>query len=105
MPKVLHLCPDCLSFRVLTRLPPQIKQILFDCDNTLVLSEHLAFEACAGLANELLAAHGLPDRYTPSSLLSSSSHELRTRPLPRRLPAPPKAPSHLQPSPALRFHA
>ena len=50
---------------------PQIKQILFDCDNTLVLSEHLAFEACAELANELLAAHGLPDRYTPASLLAA----------------------------------
>ena len=35
--------------------PLQITTLLFDCDNTLVLSEELAFEACAELANEILA--------------------------------------------------
>jgi HAD superfamily hydrolase (TIGR01509 family) len=43
--------------------------ILFDCDNTLVLSEELAFEACAELANEILEKHGKTDRYTGPSLL------------------------------------
>ncbi|KZV72814.1 putative HAD superfamily hydrolase [Peniophora sp. CONT] len=33
---------------------PKITHILFDCDNTLVLSEHIAFAACAQLANEVL---------------------------------------------------
>lgn len=43
--------------------------ILFDCDNTLVLSEELAFEACAELANEILEKHGKEDRYTGPGLL------------------------------------
>ncbi|KAK7757423.1 hypothetical protein SLS62_000436 [Diatrype stigma] len=38
---------------------PPIKELLFDCDNTLVLSEDIAFESCAQLANEILAAHGV----------------------------------------------
>lgn len=48
----------------------QITTLLFDCDNTLVLSEELAFEACAELANEILAAHGIAHRYTGPQLLS-----------------------------------
>jgi len=48
---------------------PPIKEILFDCDNTLVLSEHLAFEACAELANEILEKQGIADRYTGPQLL------------------------------------
>ncbi|KAF1354583.1 HAD-like domain-containing protein [Delphinella strobiligena] len=47
-----------------------IKEILFDCDNTLVLSEELAFEACAELANEILAKHGKSERYTGPELLN-----------------------------------
>lgn len=47
----------------------KIKWILFDCDNTLVLSEELAFEACAELANEILGKKGISDRYTGPSLL------------------------------------
>jgi len=43
--------------------------LLFDCDNTLVLSEELAFEACAELANEILEKAGKPDRYTGPTLL------------------------------------
>jgi beta-phosphoglucomutase-like phosphatase (HAD superfamily) len=42
---------------------------LFDCDNTLVLSEELAFEACAELCNEILAKHGVSDRYTGDQLI------------------------------------
>jgi len=49
---------------------PKITTLLFDCDNTLVLSESLAFEACAELANEILASRGIPDRYTGPQLLS-----------------------------------
>lgn len=47
----------------------QIKQILFDCDNTLVLSEELAFEACADLVNSILIKHGIEDRYTSDMLI------------------------------------
>jgi len=49
---------------------PKITTLLFDCDNTLVLSESLAFEACAELANEILASRGIADRYTGPQLLS-----------------------------------
>ena len=41
----------------------------FDCDNALVLSEELAFEACADLANEILETHNIPDRYTGEQLI------------------------------------
>ncbi|GAB7357606.1 hypothetical protein MBLNU459_g0109t1 [Dothideomycetes sp. NU459] len=46
-----------------------VKEILFDCDNTLVLSEELAFEACAELANEILEKNGKSKRYTGPELL------------------------------------
>ncbi|KAI5780024.1 HAD superfamily hydrolase [Geopyxis carbonaria] len=49
---------------------PKITHILFDCDNTLVLSEELAFEACAEVANSILAKNNLPDRYTGPQLLN-----------------------------------
>ncbi|KAF2010233.1 HAD-superfamily hydrolase-like protein [Aaosphaeria arxii CBS 175.79] len=45
------------------------KYILLDCDNTLVQSERLAFEACAELTNEVLEKHGLEARYTTDQLL------------------------------------
>ncbi|EXJ87175.1 phosphoglycolate phosphatase [Capronia epimyces CBS 606.96] len=48
---------------------PQVKYVLLDCDNTLVLSERLAFEACADLTNQLLEEYGIKDRYTVDSLL------------------------------------
>jgi beta-phosphoglucomutase-like phosphatase (HAD superfamily) len=48
---------------------PQVKYILLDCDNTLVQSERLAFEACAELTNEVLEKHGLETRYTTDQLL------------------------------------
>lgn len=47
----------------------QITEIFLDCDNTLVLSEELAFEACADLANEILEKKGIPDRYTGEQLI------------------------------------
>lgn len=47
----------------------QTTTILFDCDNTLVLSEDLAFEACAELANEILAKNGVSERYTGPQLI------------------------------------
>ena len=44
---------------------PPIKELLFDCDNTRVLSEDIAFESCAQLANEVLAAHGVAGAAPP----------------------------------------
>jgi HAD superfamily hydrolase (TIGR01509 family) len=58
------------SHSPLPALTLQITTLLFDCDNTLVLSESLAFEACAELANEILASRDIPDRYTGPQLLS-----------------------------------
>jgi HAD superfamily hydrolase (TIGR01509 family) len=49
----------------------QIKYILFDCDNTLCLSEKLAFEACSELTNELLEKHGIEARYSVHDLLEN----------------------------------
>jgi len=48
----------------------KITTLLFDCDNTLVLSEELAFEACAELANEILASYNIPEKYTGPQLMS-----------------------------------
>lgn len=46
-----------------------ITTLLFDCDNTLVLSEHLAFEGCAELINRLITTQKLPlDPFTGPSL-------------------------------------
>ncbi|KAL9635566.1 MAG: hypothetical protein Q9164_003371 [Protoblastenia rupestris] len=49
---------------------PKITHLLFDCDNTLVLSEELAFEACADLSNEILAKYNVDQRYTGPELLN-----------------------------------
>jgi len=49
--------------------PHKITTLLFDCDNTLVLSEELAFEACAELINELCASRGLSLSFTGESLI------------------------------------
>ncbi|TVY49036.1 6-phosphogluconate phosphatase [Lachnellula occidentalis] len=46
----------------------KITTILFDCDNTLVLSEDLAFEACADLVNEILASRNIRSRFTGAQL-------------------------------------
>ncbi|KMU73560.1 hypothetical protein CISG_10102 [Coccidioides immitis RMSCC 3703] len=48
---------------------PKITEILFDCDNTLVLSEELAFEACADIANEILEKNNIDHRYTGDQLI------------------------------------
>ncbi|CAJ2502747.1 Uu.00g101410.m01.CDS01 [Anthostomella pinea] len=48
---------------------PPIKSILFDCDNTLVLSEDIAFEGCAHLSNEILEKHGIATRYDGPTLM------------------------------------
>ena len=59
-----RLRPDPFS-----RAPLQIRYILFDCDNTLCQTEHLAFRGCSNLANEILAAvRGLclPDAGMPA---------------------------------------
>ena len=57
-------------YQLLTDIAPiQITELLLDCDNTLVLSEELAFEACAGLANQILEKHGKSQRYTGDQLI------------------------------------
>jgi HAD superfamily hydrolase (TIGR01509 family) len=50
---------------------PEITHLLFDCDNTLVLSEDLAFEACADLINTICKDKGLESEanYTGPSLI------------------------------------
>lgn len=48
---------------------PQINTLLFDCDNTLVLSEELAFEACADLINEICEGRNLSARFTGDTLI------------------------------------
>ncbi|CAO2654962.1 Nn.00g116950.m01.CDS01 [Neocucurbitaria sp. VM-36] len=45
------------------------KYIMLDCDNTLVQSERLAFEACADLTNIVMEKHNIDTRYTADSLL------------------------------------
>ncbi|KAF2202020.1 HAD-like protein [Delitschia confertaspora ATCC 74209] len=47
----------------------KVQYILLDCDNTLVQSERLAFEACAELTNEVMEKHNIDARYTTDSLL------------------------------------
>jgi len=54
---------------LLTDVYFQIIDLLFDCDNTLVLSEVLAFKACANLANSILEKQGISDRYTGDQLI------------------------------------
>jgi len=47
----------------------KVKYIMLDCDNTLVQSERLAFEACAELTNVVMEKHNIDARYTADSLL------------------------------------
>ncbi|KAL1720585.1 HAD-like domain-containing protein [Schizophyllum commune] len=49
----------------------KVKCLLFDCDNTLVLSEPLAFASCADLLNEILEKHGRSERFTGPELMST----------------------------------
>jgi beta-phosphoglucomutase-like phosphatase (HAD superfamily) len=48
---------------------PQIRTILFDCDNTLVLSEDIAFIGCSQLGNEALRNHGIAKQYTGPEMM------------------------------------
>ena len=68
MPFHAHPPPSIPSTHLLTN--QQITEILYDCDNTLVLSEELAFAACADLANEILEKQKISARYTGADLLS-----------------------------------
>jgi len=49
----------------------KVKYIMLDCDNTLVQSEHLAFEACADLTNEVMKQYDVKNapHYTGPKLL------------------------------------
>ncbi|KAJ2891911.1 putative haloacid dehalogenase-like hydrolase protein [Zalerion maritima] len=49
--------------------PHKITTLLFDCDNTLVLSEELAFEACAELMNEICQAKDVTLSFTGETLI------------------------------------
>lgn len=70
MPEVCLNC-SIVSNPAVTMLTTQqqIKTLLFDCDNTLVLSEELAFEACADLINEIAAARNVEIRFTGETLI------------------------------------
>jgi len=48
----------------------KITTLLLDCDNTLVLTEPLAFAACAELANSILEKHNVKSNYTGPSLMA-----------------------------------
>ena len=65
----------------------KITTILFDCDNTLVLSEELAFEGCADLINKILASQQAIDTYNA-----------KYKPSP--VPPPPEPAQASQPAPA-----
>lgn len=49
----------------------KVDYVLLDCDNTLCLSERLAFEACTELTNEILEKYGFKERYTVDQLLET----------------------------------
>lgn len=51
--------------------PHKITTLLFDCDNTLVLSEELAFEACADLMNEICQARQVNLSFTGPTLIKT----------------------------------
>lgn len=54
--------------RVLLTLVRGQRVILFDCDDTLVESETLAFNACCQCVNDLLARKGAPKKFDPAEL-------------------------------------
>ncbi len=49
-----------------------IKFLAYDYDNTLGLTEKLAFGACCAVVNEVLARKGVEKRFTPGELMSRS---------------------------------
>lgn len=61
-------CPSPASHA--NRAICQITTLLFDCDNTLVLSEELAFEACADMFNQIFEKYGLEERFTGETLIA-----------------------------------
>ncbi|KAJ4350714.1 hypothetical protein N0V95_004500 [Ascochyta clinopodiicola] len=59
----------------------KVKYIMLDCDNTLVQSEHLAFEACADLTNEVMKKYdvkGAPHYTGPKLLEDYVGHNFRS---------------------------
>ena len=46
-----------------------LKAILFDCDNTLVMTEGIAFRQTAGLVNELMTKYEIDESYTGEKLI------------------------------------
>ena len=49
---------------------PKLKQIFFDCDNTLVQTETLAFCQTGSLVNELMEIKGVEERYVGEKLIT-----------------------------------
>lgn len=49
--------------------PPRIKQIFFDCDNTLVKTEDITVEAAADVVNKCLADHNVDIRYSTEQIV------------------------------------
>lgn len=47
----------------------KIKQIFFDCDNTLINTEEISFEAAAPVINKVMADQGFGVRYTNEELI------------------------------------
>lgn len=69
MPEVNNSSPTNPPFLPMLTSCPQINTLLFDCDNTLVLSEELAFEACADLINEIATARNVDIKFTGETLI------------------------------------
>ncbi|RMZ91248.1 hypothetical protein DV736_g1546, partial [Chaetothyriales sp. CBS 134916] len=69
-PKFKVIIPNCILHGAEHKKNQQkIKWLLFDCDNTLVLSETLAFMASFDLVNEVLEHKGIGHRYLRDELL------------------------------------
>lgn len=47
----------------------KVNTLLFDCDNTLVLSEELAFAACAEIVNDICKKQGVDVQFTGETLI------------------------------------
>lgn len=66
--KSLSLVSPMPVDRALLMSSPQITTLLLDCDNTLVQSEALAFDACADLTNDILSKCGIDLQFTGPQL-------------------------------------
>lgn len=60
--------PESRAAQELLKIP-DLKQLFFDCDNTLAQTEGLAFTVTADLVNELLETKGIADRYVGAQLI------------------------------------